>query len=447
MFEMGREIRRLFTQDVPRDGLSMGDAGLLELLDLALLKGECRSADIAAGRISARDRPQRLLESAMTWREFARRSGDAVALRKSASLAEESAAAFKAESRPKGAARARCEQALVAIAGAQLFAEDGLNAAAEYVLAEIAPGSDFARGALAGLTARGLLGSGELDEVLSAARTWNGPLAGLDAHGRDASGGLAARRLRCERAEFLTGCGARLHAPVLFELALKDLDKAGRGLDPAYRPLSHARVQELRGLAMTGLGEALGDAAPMLQAVDILDAALEALDPGHSPMDWARLHNARAQALLALGEAGDCEAAFDKAIAGLGQALGVLDGSPGLALRATVAQNRASALVRRAELDGDVLALDEAEAIFRCELAALKAPVDPVAWAVVQMNLARIYRARGAASGRPHEAYGRAGEALTAALDVFGEHGLRTLAAMADRELDTLRDAVLRLAG
>lgn len=447
MFEMGREIRRLFAQDVPKDGLSLGDAGLLELLNLTLLKAECRAADIAAGRISAKDRPQRLLDSAMVWREYARRSGDAVALRKSASLAEQSAAAFNAEGRPKGAARARCEQALVAIAGAQLFAEDGLNAAAEYVLAEIAPGSDFARGALAGLNARTLLSSGGMEEVLAAAGVWDGPLAALDAQVRDAAAGMAARRLRCDRAEFLTGCGARLHAPRLFEMAISDLDRAGHGLDPAYRPMSLARVQELRGLALAGLGEATGDLTPLLRAAEILAAASDALTPDHSPMDWARLHNAWAQTLMALGEAGDCEAAFDKAIAAFGQALGVLDGATsGLALRATVAQNRASALVRRAELSGDIHSLDEAEAVFRCELGALRAPIDPVAWAVVQMNLARIYRARAEASGQPGEAHARAGEALTAALDVFGEHGLRSLAAMADRELEALRAAALRRA-
>lgn len=447
MFEMGREIRRLFSQDIPRDGLSLGDAGLLELLNLTLLKAECRSADIAAGRISARDRPQRLLDSAMVWREYARRCGDAVALRKSAALAEQAAAAFKAENRPRGAANARLEQALVAIAGAQLFAEDGLNAAAEYVLAEVAQGSDFARGALAGLAGRGLLSAGGLDEVLAAVAAWDGPLAALDAQSRDPAAAMAARRLRCDRAEFLTGCGARLHAPSLFEMALADLDKAGCGLDAAYRPLSVARIEELRGLAMAGLGEASGDLTPLLEAAEVLGVAADALDRDHSPMDWARLHNARAQALLALGEAGDCEAAFDKAIDGFGKALSAFEGTVGLALRATVAQNRACALVRRAELRGDIHALDEAEAVFRCELGALTAPIDPVAWAVTQMNLARIYRARAAVCGQPREAHARAGEALTAALDVFGEHGLRSLAAMADRELDALRDAVLRRAG
>ena len=243
MFEMGREIRKLFTPDAPRDGLSFGDAGLLEMLDLDLLRAEARSADIAAGRIGVRDRGQRLLEAALVWRELARRTGDAMALRKAASLAEDSAAKFKTEGRARGAARARCEQALVAIAGARLFGEDGLNAAAEYVLAEVAQGSDLARGALVGLTVRGLLTTGTAEEARNAASAWNAPIAAMEAHGREPAAELAARRLRCERAEFLTGCGGRLHAPELFRLALADLEKAGRGLDPKYRPISHAHVQ------------------------------------------------------------------------------------------------------------------------------------------------------------------------------------------------------------
>jgi tetratricopeptide (TPR) repeat protein len=441
MFEMGREIRKLFTPDAPRDGLSFGDAGLLEMLDLNLLKAEARSADIAAGRIGARDRGQRLLEAAVVWRELARRSGDPVALRKAASLAEDSAAKFKAEGRSGGAVRARIEQALAAIAGARLFGEDGLNTAAEYVLNETAQSSELARGALVGLTVRGLLTAGAAEEVRVAASAWSAPIAAMETHGREPAADLAARRLRCERAEFLTGCGGRLHAPELFRLALADLEKAGQGLDPKYRPISHAHVQELKGLALAGLGEATGDATPLLEAAELLHGAVEAVDPSHSPLDWARLQAGLAQALLALGEAGDCEAAFDRAIECLGKAHRALEGCPGLALRAAVAQNRAGALVRRAENLGDLHALDEAEAVFRSELAQMAAPFDPIAWAVVQMNLARIYRARAVVAGRPGEARQRAGDALATALDVFTEHGLRSLAAMASRELDQLREA------
>ncbi|HEX7757868.1 MAG TPA: hypothetical protein VF459_00075, partial [Caulobacteraceae bacterium] len=91
MFEFGRELKRLFGADgVPgshraafsRDGLTGGDAALLELLSLKMLVAEARAADVAAGRIGEKDKAARELQAAIVWREVARRSGDAVALRK-----------------------------------------------------------------------------------------------------------------------------------------------------------------------------------------------------------------------------------------------------------------------------------------------------------------------------------------------------------------------------
>ena len=78
MFEFGRELRRLLSGEPatgPQDGLTGGDATLLELLDLHLLTNEARGADIAAGRIGSRDRPARLLHAAACWREVTRRTG------------------------------------------------------------------------------------------------------------------------------------------------------------------------------------------------------------------------------------------------------------------------------------------------------------------------------------------------------------------------------------
>ena len=140
MFEFGRELRRWFGGDsVPggfQDGLTGGDRALLELLELDLLRAEAKAADVAAGRISAKDRPQRQLEAARVWREIARRTGDAAALRKAAAQAEQAAAGVGRESRPRRWAAARCEQALAAMTGATLFGDDGLDAAADFALIE-----------------------------------------------------------------------------------------------------------------------------------------------------------------------------------------------------------------------------------------------------------------------------------------------------------------------
>src|SRR5262245_2134313 len=114
MFEFARELRRLFAADSFKafaDGLTRGDSSLIELLDLRLLHAEGKAADVAAGRIGAKDRAQRRLEAAVVWREVARRSGDPASLRKAAAAAEAAATAFDRNRRPDGWARARCEQA------------------------------------------------------------------------------------------------------------------------------------------------------------------------------------------------------------------------------------------------------------------------------------------------------------------------------------------------
>jgi tetratricopeptide (TPR) repeat protein len=441
MAGVGRRLGRLFAGDAGRGGFSLGDASLLELFDLNLLRREAREADIAAGRVGARDRSSRLLEAAVVWRELARRTGDPAALRKSASAAELALNGFERDGRGEAASRARRNQAYAAMLGAELFGEDGLNAAAEHVLSQ-ARGSAKTHGALARLSARKAVLAGDVSEALSASARFDAPLAVLESKDKP-----AAARLRCERAEVLTGCGARLHDPLLFDLALKDVEAASEGLDPAYQPLTWLHLQALRGSALIGLAQAHCDTGHLIDAIGLLTTASEQLTPDHSPLDWARVHNVLGQALLALGETGECDGAFDKAIEQFSLALAVLQRTPLLALRAAVAQNRAGCLVRRAELTCDLFALDEAEAVFRSELGALGRPFDAAAWAVLQVNLARVYLARAGVFGRDRGERDRASEALGGALAVFNELGLRDLALVASQELERLRDGARRLTG
>src|SRR5690242_8025785 len=113
MFEFGRELKRLFGAEslAPRDGMTGGDAALMELLPLAMLRAEAKARDVAAGRVGEKDRASRELEAAQVWRELARRTGDAAALRKAAATAESAARRFEEARRVEGAARARIEQA------------------------------------------------------------------------------------------------------------------------------------------------------------------------------------------------------------------------------------------------------------------------------------------------------------------------------------------------
>ena len=79
---------------------------------------------------------------------------------------------------------------------------------------------------------------------------------------------------------------------------------------------------------------------------------------------------------------------------------------------------------------GNAQALAEAETVFRADLAGRVAGRDPVGWAVVQVALARRYQARAALQGDAGE-LADAAFALTEALEVFTDHGQRSLAQIA----------------
>lgn len=450
MFEFGRELRRLFgaeSLNAPRDGLTGGDSALLELLDLSLLHHEAKAADVAAGRIGAKDRAQRKLESAIVWREVARRSGDAASLRKAAATAEAAAELFGRDRRPDGWARARCEQAFCALLGAELFGDEGLNAAAEVAFRDARAA---ARGGLArplaeigilAVEARAKMAGGDAQAGRIAAARFDSPIAGLKALTRRCR---AARLLIVEarllRVDLLLGWGARLGDRDLLQMALDEADAAAEGLAAEYEPLSWARAVALRAQAVTLLGEATGQLETVIDGIDALAEVLDQLSRDHSPLDWARTQAALAQGLQALGEASLSERAYEQAVTCYDRAGLVLKDVPALALRALATSNRALCLARSAELSGDLAVLDAAEAAFRIELSNLSASRDPTAWALLQVNLARLYEARLEISGRDRGERAAAATALSAAMDVFSEQGLRSLSLVASDALERLSE-------
>lgn len=454
MFEFGRELRRLMgAAEAPgafKDGLTGGDGALLELIDLQMLSREAKSADIAAGRVGAKDRSARLLEAAIVWRELARRSGESFAIRKAAAQAEAAAAGFEAEGRAQGLARARVEQALIAMLGAELYGDDGLNAAAALRLKDALPvggvPAALAEIAKAGLDGRAALAKADLDAALAAAAAFEAPLGAIETAGRrrPALRLVAALELG-NRADLMAAAGLRLKDRSLLDRAAADLSQALAGLDVAYEPLTVARLKALHGQTLAGLGELTGDPGHIADGVSVLADALEAIPRDHSPLDWARIQAMLGSALQLMGEALDNERAFEQALTCFDRAGMVLKLQPSLTLRAVVANSRALVLARSAELSGDLAVLDAAEAAFKTELAALNPSLDPVAWAVAQTNLARIYESRAEITGRDEDGeFGggraRAVFALTEALEVFGDHGLRSLADMTLESLERLRD-------
>ncbi|HVN01458.1 MAG TPA: hypothetical protein VMT68_14715 [Caulobacteraceae bacterium] len=450
MFEFGRELRRLFGGSKgpfpSKDGLTGGDGALLELLDLKMLKAEAKGADVAAGRIGARDRPRRLLEAAVVWRELARRTGDAAALRKAAANAERAADGFAAAHRNQPWARARLEQASCALLGAELFGDAGLEAAAEKAAAEAqrAGGAAgmLALSLLAQIRARRTINAGGAAEARAAARLFNDPIAMLESAGRrDAHLKLAGAEARLARCELLMGAGLRLKDEDLIRAGIGDLTAAEERLDAAYEPLTLARVAIAKAAAKAALGEMTGDLTRLARAVNELAGALDGLGREQSQLDWACGQNALARALAQLGEATENETAFAKALACYDRANLVLREAPGLVVRAEVANGRGLALARLAELTGDVKVLDAAEAAFKAELAGGPHRTDPVTWAMLQVQLGQVYVTRLNLAGRDRGERAAAALAFQAALDVFGEEGLRSLSAIAAEGLERLAAA------
>jgi len=449
MFEFGRELRRLFGgrgRPPGKDGLTGGDGALLELLDLKMLRAEAKSADVAAGRISAKDRPRRCLEAAIVWRELARRSGDAAALRKAAADAERAAQGFAQARRQQGWARARLEQATCAVLGSELFGDQGLEAAAERAAGEAqrAGGAAgmMAMARLAQIQARRAFASGGAAEARAAARLFNDPIALLESAGkREAVLKFAGVEARLARSDLLVGAGLRLKDEDLLRAGIGDLTAAEERLDPGYEPLLLSRIAIGRAGAKALLGELTGDLARLARAISALAVALDTLGRDQSPLDWARGQSVLAQALTQLGEATENETAYAKALACYDRAGVVLKAAPGLVLRAEIANGRGLTLTKLAELSGDVAVLNAAEATFKTELEAGPHRTDPVTWAMLQVQLGQVYVTRLQLTGVDKGERAAAALAFQSALEVFSEEGLRSLSAIASDSLQRLSAA------
>lgn len=447
MFDLGREFRRLFKpQPVfapPKDGLTGGDAALLELLDLEMLQAEAKASDIAAGRVGVKDRAQRYLQQAVVWRELARRTGDADALRRAASAAEQSANAYQRHRRPRGWSQARFEQGRCAALGAELFGDDGLNAAACIAFSEAASTADRQVGPLAALArarveVAGAIAQADAQRTFDVISSCERLLPAPGAPRANRASRLETAQVRAELGETLCAAGQRFSDERLVERAIGTLSVLAAGLDPAYEPLSWARTCTLRGRALVVLGELTGEVGQILEAVTQITDVLDVLNRDHSPLDWATSQLELAHALESLGQATEGDA-LTRAVSAYDRALMVLKRRPTVRLRAAAAVNRALCIAHRAELSDDAHALDEAEANFRIELASADPRIDPVWWAVCQMALARVYEIRIERIDGDTRGRGRALFSLNEALDIFSSHGLRDLADIAVTAMDRLQ--------
>ncbi|HEY3814974.1 MAG TPA: hypothetical protein VGL66_17280 [Caulobacteraceae bacterium] len=442
MFEFGRELKKaLGAGDAPGEP----DSSLYELLDIQALAAQGRCGDIDAGRVSAKHPFPMWLRSAAIWREHARRTGDVLALRRAAAAAVSAGrnAASQAEH-----ARAALEQALTSLLGADLYGDEQLDAATRNSLKVAAGAAADDIGAAkiehahARLVSRDALAAGDYGKALEAAALFDcvvHRLDGLAAASNCETVRYEANLARIERADLLASFGARLHDEKLLRRVELNMASLLKQVDGDSAPLLWARAAEVLGAAEVALGEIQGRPEAMAKGAAILTTALDRFTRDHSPLDFARLNHALAVALQSLGDATENRGVYLEAENAFDAALTVVEGTA-LTLRATTAANRAACLARRAERTGDLGALSVAETAFKGEAAKIDPAHDPVGWAVLQINLARIYEARadllGGFSNRDAAVY-----ALEEAREVFCEHGLKSLAESAAAGLERVRAA------
>jgi hypothetical protein len=441
-FEKG--LWRRFGQN-GRTGV-LADPERIELIDAATLRAEITTASLGVHRANDKERSVRLVQQAFMQRELARRTGDAAALANAARAAER---ALKLAVDARLRIAARLELAAIGILAADLYGDDEAAEAARGRIAtlEFDEKLDQAErltllGLKARLCAHRALAENDLNAAVDSAALFDQAVEAADERMRESGEGrIQAAVLRLHRADLLIGFGLRLKEAGLLQQAEADLNQLSMRIDPVRLPITWCRASALRGAALCGLGDLEAASERIAAGVNALTAAVEHLPSEHSPLDSARIAQKLGHALMTLSVALDDERLCDTSIASFDQALQLFEGAANIAERSICAFDRASAIAAQAERRGDVSSLNYAERVFKQELAAVDARRDPVAWAVMQVALARVYAARADLLGDAKER-SNAMLALSEALDLFTERGMRSLADAALTALDQMKASV-----
>ncbi len=444
MFEFGRELRRIFGNS----GRSETDPSLYELLNLQLLIAQGRHLDIEAGRVSTKNRFTPYIESAQIWREYARRTGDPVALRRAATAAENAGKEAKTTSE---AASAALEQAQTCILGVDLFETWDLLTSAESLLAggrAAITDDEPLKARFANIEARLAArlatrkGVSDLEPALHAMARIDRAIERADQRVKQTGAArdkIEAASARFERGDLLMTVGLDRGDATLMSAVITDFTALAARIDGDQEPVTHARVTLRLALAYIGKGQIDGRPEVISEGIAMLSREDDGgVDYEHSPLDWVEHKQALALGLQALGELTLSQEVYDKAMAIYDIAL-KRPMQKQLSLRSQLVNNRASCLAKYAELKGDLNSLDAAEKAFKAELRGTKPQEDPVGWAILQSNLARLYVARGDITGFMMER-AEAAYALEAAHEIFVEHGMAALAETAQTQLDRVRE-------
>ena len=403
MFEFGRDLRRLFAQARESEDLSW-----LELIGVDLLAVEARQQCIDAGRVScAKPHPAWLRGSAL-WREHARRTGSADSVRKALGAALDAARYAKT---PEDVARAAVEKAQGLLLRFDLSGgRDVLDQAVEAV-----PGTSACRPATIALISavhariKSRLARFEEDAgaLLAAAALLDSAIHDMD---RTRAGNVDD--IRMDRAALALEAGVTRRDPHLLDQAGRELLRLVENASPDYRPLTRARALTLCGAGLSALG-ALADSEPAReQGKAMFDAAAVQFTPDHSPLDWVVIQIVRgatpgAVSLAALRQADSLTAGQNLVVGAMARDM-LIEGE-----------------VAAAASIGDLPRLTDAETAACRRLADNPSELD---WAVEQIAMARIARARAVLTGSDASATGLA---LVEAAEVAHEHGMPGLAARA----------------
>ena len=410
MFEFGRDLRRLFAQARESEDLSW-----LELIGVDLLAVEARQQCTDAGRVSCAKPHPAWLRGAALWREHARRTGSADSIRKALGAALDAARQAKTT---EEIARAAVEKALTLLLRFDLSGgREVLDMAAEAV-----PGTRDCRPATVALIsavhARIRMRHARFEDdskgLMAAAALLDAAIHEMD---RTRAGNLD--EIRMDRAALALEVGVDRRDPNLLDQAGRELLRLVESASPDYRPLTRARALTLCGAGMAALGALADNEAAREQGRAMFDAAADQFTPDHSPLDWVVIQIVRGGAPGAVS------------LAALRQAEALTAGQS-LVVGAMARDMLIEGEIAAATSTGDVPRLTDAETAARIRLASNPSELD---WAVEQIAMARIARARALLTGSDASA---AALALLEAAEVASDHGLLDLAARA-RSLLTVR--------
>lgn len=409
MFEFGRDLRKLFAQARESEDLSW-----LELIGVDLLAGEARGQTTDAGRVSTAKPHQAWLRASCLWREHARRSGRADSLDRAMAADADAARTAGTPDEMARAAVARAQTLLLKfdLCGGRdvldLVAEAAPDAAhcKSSTVAQIA-------GVQASLRARFARLDGGSTALMQAAGFLDAAI-----HQIERSRAGETESLRLERAALALEAGVSDRNPQLLDQAGRDLIRLVETASPDYRPLTRARALTLCGAGLSALG-ALADNTPACeQGRAMFEAAAEQFTPDHSPLDWVAIQVIRAGMADADGRA--------VALPALRQADALTSGQ-GLILGALARDMLAEGEIAAAASVGDLSRLARSEAIIRQRLGGRQVSSE-LDWAIDQMAMARIARARSRLTGADASA---ANLGLFEAAEVARERGLPALSARA----------------